>query len=173
MEKNSDSELLQAWRSGDVAAGEALFARHYKSVHRFFCNKVGADEADDLIQETFLGCLRGRERFEVAFRTYMFGVARKQLLKHRDRWQRKQRETDYQSDRVAALDASPSQLAANKEEQRLRDLLREKVEALAQSTALLESTLGNFDGWMQSVRANVPSSESADEAREDISSFDG
>ncbi|MBL4686925.1 MAG: sigma-70 family RNA polymerase sigma factor [Nannocystaceae bacterium] len=219
MEKNSDSELLQAWRSGDVAAGEALFARHYKSVHRFFCNKVGADEADDLIQETFLGCLRGRERFEVAFRTYMFGVARKQLLKHRDRWQRKQRETDYQSDRIAALEASPSQLAADKEEQRLllralrrlpldlqvalelfywedmrsldiakvldvphgtarsrlrrgRDLLRDEVEALAQSTALLESTLGNFDDWMQSVRANVPSAESQDGEREDIASFD-
>ena len=119
MSEPSDTALLDAWREGDAEAGEALFARHFEAVHRFFCNKVWADDVDDLIQETFLGCVRGRERFTVAFRTYLFGVARKQLLKHCDRWRRRHREEDYQTSRIAALDASPSQLAVDRQEQKL------------------------------------------------------
>ncbi|MCH9683177.1 MAG: hypothetical protein K0V04_17210 [Deltaproteobacteria bacterium] len=37
----TDFELLDAWKGGDKAAGNALFQRHFDSVCRFFRSKVG------------------------------------------------------------------------------------------------------------------------------------
>lgn len=206
MSEPTDAALLDAWRDGDAEAGETLFARHFEAVHRFFCNKIWGEDVDDLIQETFLGCVRGRERFSVSFRTYLFGVARKQLLKHCDRWRRRHRDEDYQTSRMAALDASPSQLAVDRQEQTLllralrrlpldlqialelfywedmksidiasvldiphgtarsrlrrgRDMLRETVETLATSPELLQSTVGDFEGWLRSIQARVAPAE--------------
>lgn len=79
----SDRTLFQAWAEGDKAAGAKLFSRHYRSVARFFANKLGPD-SDDLIQMTFLGCVEARERFrgEASFRTFLFAIARNTLHKH-------------------------------------------------------------------------------------------
>ena len=78
-----DFELLDAWRSGDRAAGNTLFERHFDAVCRFFANKVN-DNVDDLIQKTFLGCIEGRDRFrkQSSFRTYLFAVAHNILRVH-------------------------------------------------------------------------------------------
>jgi RNA polymerase sigma factor (sigma-70 family) len=73
----SDPELLAAWRDGDVRAGQELFGRYFEPVSRFFANKLHHDERDDLIQETFEACVRGRDRLrdDTSFRSYLFGVA--------------------------------------------------------------------------------------------------
>lgn len=117
----SDESLLDEWRRGDEEAGKQLFERHFAPVYRFFCNKVGGDDVDDLVQETFLGCVNAKERFrgDASFRTFLFAVARKQLYKYRDRVAKKGREGDFDDARVAALDASPTQLLALHEEQKL------------------------------------------------------
>lgn len=79
----SDSDLLTAWRGGEQAAGEALFARHFPSIARFFRNKIDGD-IEELIQRTFLGCLEGQERLAGvgSFRGYLFGIARNVLYMH-------------------------------------------------------------------------------------------
>lgn len=48
--------------------------------------KVGAVEAEDLIQSTFAGCLEGADRFrgESGFRAFLMGVARFTLLRFFD-----------------------------------------------------------------------------------------
>lgn len=82
-----DPTLLQAWRDGDAVAGRRLVERHFASMYRFFANKVSG-EVDDLIQDTFLACVEGRDRFEgnSSFRTYLFAIARNKLYRHwRDR----------------------------------------------------------------------------------------
>jgi RNA polymerase sigma-70 factor (ECF subfamily) len=56
-----DGELLAAWRDGDQGAGEQLFDRYQDPITRFFANKVAGDPAD-LIQDTFMSCLQGRDR---------------------------------------------------------------------------------------------------------------
>lgn len=76
---------MSAWSAGDARAGEALVTRHYLAVARFFTNQVGAEsDAEDLIQQTFLGCLEGVSRFrgQASFRTFLFAIARNKLLKH-------------------------------------------------------------------------------------------
>jgi len=77
-----DSELLDAWRAGDGAAGEALVSRHWASVSRFFRAKVGDDGAD-LISQTFLACVEGKDRIiGDDVRAYLFAIARRRLAEH-------------------------------------------------------------------------------------------
>jgi len=77
----SDAELLEAWRGGDKRAGEALVARHWASIARFFRSKIGDDGAD-LISQTFLACVEGRDRIEGEVKPYLFAVARRRLADH-------------------------------------------------------------------------------------------
>ncbi|MEM6996386.1 MAG: sigma-70 family RNA polymerase sigma factor [Myxococcota bacterium] len=77
---DEDGQLLEQWRAGVDAAGQKLFRRHFTSVHRFFSYKVGDDD-DELAQASFLAAVESRERISTSFRGYLFGVARKQLLR--------------------------------------------------------------------------------------------
>lgn len=80
---SDEVELLDAWRAGDRAAGQALFSRYYDAVSRFFVNKV-AEAPADLVQETFMACVKGRDRIREggSFRSYLFGVAYNVLKGH-------------------------------------------------------------------------------------------
>jgi RNA polymerase sigma-70 factor (ECF subfamily) len=80
---DDDHALLTAWRAGDRGSGDVLVRRHYSSVLRFFQLKITAS-ADDLAQRTFLACLEVGQQYrgEGSFRSYLFGIANKQLLKH-------------------------------------------------------------------------------------------
>ncbi|MEM9462624.1 MAG: RNA polymerase sigma factor [Myxococcota bacterium] len=71
-----DTELLEAWRGGDRAAGEVLCQRYFKLVQRFFYARRGGD-VDDMVQQTFEACVKGRDRVREgsSFRAYVFGVA--------------------------------------------------------------------------------------------------
>lgn len=83
---DDDRALLEAWRTGDQAAGHALFERHFASLYRFFQNKC--EDADELVQATLLACLHAKEQFrgDASFRTYLFSIARNKLYRYlRDR----------------------------------------------------------------------------------------
>ncbi|PRP99324.1 RNA polymerase sigma factor [Enhygromyxa salina] len=113
-----DGVCLEAWRAGDRAAGQRLFARYYEPVARFFINKVG-DKSPDLIQRTFLACVEGMPRFrgEGSFRSYLFAVAYRQLCRHyRDQ---KGNRVDLDSVSAVALDPSLSGIVVEREEMRL------------------------------------------------------
>lgn len=87
MSAPSDSDLLTAWTQGDATAFEELARRHYVSIRRFFDLRLPA-AADDLTQQTFLGALEAAARFrgDASFRTFLFAIAHKQLLRRlRDR----------------------------------------------------------------------------------------
>jgi RNA polymerase sigma factor (sigma-70 family) len=116
----SDGELLQAWGTGDRAAGEELLARHFESVVRFFQNKIDRDH-DDLIQKTFLGCLESRERFrgDGSFRAFLFGVARNVLGKHLRQRYREPAALSFAHVSVAELGDTPSLLVVEDQQQEL------------------------------------------------------
>ena len=75
--------LLQRWREGDTAAGEALTRHSFPLVFRFFDTKAPA-QALDLSQQTFLALVEGRGRYEIrsSFRAYVLGIARHVLIAH-------------------------------------------------------------------------------------------
>ncbi len=77
-EPDDDWGLLTRWRAGDRTAGGRLVQRHFGAVSRFFRNKVSsADDAAELVSETFLGCTRARDNFrgETSFQRYVFVIA--------------------------------------------------------------------------------------------------
>lgn len=126
MRPMSDAELLRAWAEGDKLAGERLFERHFEAVARFFRNKLAADTShEDLIQQTFLGCVEARDRFrsDASFRTFLFAIARNQLSKY---WRTRSRDrVDLQTVSIHDLDASPSAaIARDQDQQQLLIALR-------------------------------------------------
>ncbi|NVB81537.1 MAG: sigma-70 family RNA polymerase sigma factor, partial [Kofleriaceae bacterium] len=113
--------LLEGWRAGDPAAGEALVARHWTSVSRFFRSKIGDDGAD-LISQTFLACVEGRDRIEGDnVKAYLFAVARRRLADmFRSRARRP--EVDFSVSSVIDLGTGPVTFVSRREQSEiLRD----------------------------------------------------
>ena len=110
----TDHELLEQWRAGSERAGNELFDRYFVSIRRFFRNKVSS-AADDLVQETFLACVQGRNRLrdDQAFRRYIFGAAHNILRVHLRRLQNGR--IDFGT--VSAHDIRPSPSAAVAQEE--------------------------------------------------------
>lgn len=116
----TDAELLQRWKTGDTRSGEVLFARYYDAVSRFFGNKVARDRGD-LVQATFSACLEKVDGLKDAasFRSFLFGIARFELLHYYRRKSRRETEFDAEKLSVYDLDPTPSRIIAKHQEQRL------------------------------------------------------
>ncbi|MEM6993502.1 MAG: sigma-70 family RNA polymerase sigma factor [Myxococcota bacterium] len=114
----SDTALLEAWRAGDAAAGNVLFNRHFQSVFRFFRTKVDGG-VDDLVQQTFLACVEGRDRLrdKTGFRAYLFAVARNRLYMYFQRVGRE--DVDPAVSSLHDMGRSPSRVLVERAEERL------------------------------------------------------
>jgi RNA polymerase sigma factor (sigma-70 family) len=118
-----DFELLDAWRSGDQLAGNALVRRHFSSVYRFFRSKLD-DGVEDLTQQVLLALVEGRDRLrgQSSFRAYLFGIARRKLMMHlrgRYRADKVFSPTDHSIHELCASEASIGELLTARREQRL------------------------------------------------------
>jgi RNA polymerase sigma factor (sigma-70 family) len=121
-----DLTLLDQWRTGDVAAGQALFQRHFDSIYGFFETKCEA-EADELTQATFLACLRAKDQFrkDSSFRTYLFTIARNELYRMLRTRQRRDDKLDFELSSIAELISTPAtKIARNQDHLRLLEALR-------------------------------------------------
>jgi RNA polymerase sigma factor (sigma-70 family) len=117
---SGDAQLLEAWRGGDHDAGERLVGAHYDSVLLFFRTKAG-DEADDLVQRTFLRCLEPRSTFrgQSSFRAFLFGVARNVLYEHiRSRVRDRKADPDFGVSSILDLNPRASTVVFARTEQR-------------------------------------------------------
>jgi RNA polymerase sigma factor (sigma-70 family) len=111
--------LLERWRAGDARAGTLLFERYFPGLYRFFRNKV-TEGAEDLVQETFLACVRNVEGFrgESSFRSYVFRAAHSKLYDYYRR-RHKRDAIDYGVTSAADLGESPSRLLVREEDESL------------------------------------------------------
>ena len=116
----SDAELLEAWRAGDVDAGRTLFERHIGVLSRFFRNKIG-EEREDLIQRTLLATVESRDRLRdgASFRAYLLRVARSRLYDHLARVRGGPSRPDPLLQSVEDAGLSPSRIIAKSEQDRL------------------------------------------------------
>ncbi len=167
----TDAELLEAWRGGDQPSGEALFERYFDAISRFFVNKVPEDP-DDLIQETFVACLRGRDRMrqDGSFRSYLFAIACNVLRGHF----RRQRPTSPLPDleHMSSFDLAPGPstvMHAREEERLLLEALRRIPVELqvvlelhywesmttAEMASVLDSPLGTVRGRLRRARLRL------------------
>ena len=118
--RSSDAAMLQSWREGDEGSGTALVERHYESILRFFRTKAG-DEADDLVQQTFLRAVEGADRFrgDSTFRAFLFGIARNVLFEHiRRRVRDRKADPDFGVSSILDLNPRASTIALRMAEQR-------------------------------------------------------
>ena len=120
MTTDEDRALLEAWRQGDAQAGNRLLKRHFDALYRFFRNKVDHG-IEDLIQATFLACVRSRDKFrgDCSFRTYLFVIARHELYRSIRTRKRDRLVFDPDADSVHDLNPGPATIAAKKAEQKL------------------------------------------------------
>lgn len=117
MASGSDEELYTRWREGSVEAGNELAEKYCQPVLAFFASKL-PDEAEDLMQKTFLACMAstlnpGDVR---QFRGFLFGVARKQLLRHLEGRGNLRGETPVSHISLAELRTTPTQRIAREQE---------------------------------------------------------
>ena len=85
MDRRPDEQLMLALGSGELAAFDTLFRRHYATVHALCARLTSSGEAaDDLAQETFLRILRHRTTFrgDALFTTWMYSIARNVCINH-------------------------------------------------------------------------------------------
>jgi RNA polymerase sigma factor (sigma-70 family) len=125
--ERSDVDLLTAWRAGDEAAGQALFSRHFRRVYRFFETKCGPD-ADELVQATFLACVRAKNQFrgDSSFATYLFTIARHELYRAFSDRRRDLGRIDFEASSIAELAPTPrTRMAASEDRRKLLNALRD------------------------------------------------
>jgi RNA polymerase sigma-70 factor (ECF subfamily) len=82
----TDTDLLRQLRAGTACAFQALYRRHQGPLFRFATLRCGSpDTAADVVQEVFMGLLTGSLHFDPLrgpLPNFLFGVARKLILKH-------------------------------------------------------------------------------------------
>ena len=82
----TDTELLRQMRCGTAAAFQELYRRHQGPLFRFTLLRCGSpDTAADVVQEVFMGLLTDSIKFDPlrgALPNFLYGVARKMILKH-------------------------------------------------------------------------------------------
>jgi RNA polymerase sigma-70 factor, ECF subfamily len=85
----TDDELLFRLRNGDEQAFAALYRRRQASIYRFALHMSGSPAAaEDIAQEVFLALLReecGYDRERGTLSGYLFGIARKLVLRNLER----------------------------------------------------------------------------------------
>src|ERR1043165_886205 len=85
MAEAPDEELMAAYRGGDAAAFETLYARHRTRLFRFVLRSVKARAVcEELFQEIWLRVIEARGRYtpQARFTTWLFTIAHNHLVDH-------------------------------------------------------------------------------------------
>jgi RNA polymerase sigma-70 factor, ECF subfamily len=88
-EGESDLGLLERCRNGDETAFLGIYRKLHPPIYRFALNMTGSPAtAEDITQEVFLAVIReefGYQPERGSLSAYLFGIARKLVLRHLDR----------------------------------------------------------------------------------------
>lgn len=114
----TDDALLARWAQGRQRAGDKLMRRHYPALHRFFELKA-PEAADDLTQSTMLACIEAQSRYrgDAPFKSFLFGIARRQLLLYLRSKERHERMVTFRKAQGPDTVLTPSRCASLRQEQ--------------------------------------------------------
>ena len=121
-----DRELLARWQAGEKRAGEALVERYFERLYTFFYTKL-AQEADELVQATFLACLDAKDRFrgESTFKTFLYGIAKHHLYAHLRRRHRDGDRLAFDVSSIEDIISTPrTRIGRDQDRERLVDAMR-------------------------------------------------
>lgn len=100
--QTDDAFLMKRYRDGDVAAFEALYARHKGPLYRYLLHQCRPkDAAGDVFQEVWSRLIANRGRYEVraTFKTFLYRIAHHCVIDHYRLRARKR------ADRMEAIDS--------------------------------------------------------------------
>jgi RNA polymerase sigma-70 factor (ECF subfamily) len=81
---NTDAEIIRASRDEPRQFG-LIFDRHFDTLYRYLCRRVGAALADDLASQTFTEAFAHRSRYDPARPSalpWLYGIAANLLRRH-------------------------------------------------------------------------------------------
>jgi RNA polymerase sigma-70 factor, ECF subfamily len=87
-DETSDAQLMLAYRAGDMAAFDTLYAKHRKSLYQFVARLTGStlsvSDCDELYQDVWLRVIDARERYvpTAQFRTWLYTIAHHRVMDH-------------------------------------------------------------------------------------------
>ncbi|HWC95438.1 MAG TPA: RNA polymerase sigma factor [Candidatus Sulfopaludibacter sp.] len=167
MESGTEQSLLQKARSGDERALMRLFDEYHLPMFRFAWRLTGRPaDAEDIVQECFLGLLRPSSAFDPrrsGLRTYLFGAVRNQAWKQIRRREASEAElpvmADHRSPEAESLRTEREEAVAKAirqlpdTQQEVLILAQYEQMPLAEIAALLEIELGAVKSRLQRARA--------------------
>ncbi len=82
MKEKTDSELIVAYRAGDKSALDQIVRRYLKPIYYFCAKIVGAEEANDMVQEVFIKVWKNISRYKTdkSFKVWLYRIARNTCL---------------------------------------------------------------------------------------------
>jgi RNA polymerase sigma-70 factor (ECF subfamily) len=122
----TDLDLIARWKRGDERAAAALVERHAQALARFACSFGANEEADDLVQDTFVRAFQSLDGFrgDSSFRTWLFTIERRLLLDRRRAEKRRPARVEVQEgDAATEYDALDS-ILAGEAAGRVRDAMK-------------------------------------------------
>jgi len=137
-----DEQLMLAYRGGDAAAFEQLYARHKGALFRFVLRSIRQRAlAEELYQEVWMRVIEARHRYEPSargadsppakFSTWLYAIAHNRLIDH---W----RKRGLQLVALDEEDASPAEAAADAAADPLRQVEgREQLRRFARALEAL------------------------------------
>jgi RNA polymerase sigma-70 factor (ECF subfamily) len=123
---DGDGDLLARWQAGEQRAGETLVERYFERLYTFFHTKLD-QEADELVQATFLACLDAKDRFrgESTFKTFLYGIAKNHLYASLRRRHRDGDRLAFDVSSIAEVITTPrTRIGRNQDRERLLDAMR-------------------------------------------------
>ncbi len=137
---------------------EGIFRQHGRRVHHFIRKRVShREDAEDLVQMTWLEVFRNRDKFAGASRpeTWVFGIALNLIRNHFRLQAGRPRYDELEDDIVVTCSDDPSQITEN---QRLLHCTLTSIAGLPEETRQLLSMLVEKEGSYQAIATglNIP-----------------
>lgn len=118
----TDKQLMFRVRDGDLDKLGILFQRHNRMLYNFFLRMTSSVAAsEDLVQEVFFRMLKYRHTYrgDSEFSVWMFRIARNSRADYFSKQKRHASDDGLEPDMLESLDAGPSKMVENEQENRL------------------------------------------------------
>lgn len=99
-----DRALIERWMAGDERAATSIVERHAPALARFAMRMGMKDEADELVQDTFIRAFGGLHAFRAdsSLRTWLFTIERRLVIDRRRASARRGRDVEVEDEHAAS-----------------------------------------------------------------------
>lgn len=99
-----DRALIERWKAGDERAATAIVERHAPALARFAVRLGMSQDAEELVQDTFIRAFGGLETFrsDSSLRTWLFTIERRLVIDRRRAMARRGKDVEVDDEHAAS-----------------------------------------------------------------------